>query len=164
MKRHPAIQPLSRDHYVGLTLAMRLKRGRPENIRSNWPSNDDPKAQATRAKEIFNNDLFFHFKEEEDILFKRVRPFLESNKGIEVLELILRQHNEFYGLFEIIETGSFEKIQKRLEYTGNLLEEHVRIEERELFGYIEKFTPIEILQEIEPKINKRSRFDCSTLL
>lgn len=164
MKRHKALQPLSKDHYVGLTLAMRLMRGKPENLKSNWPTNDNPTLQAQQAIKIFKKDLYDHFKDEEDILFDKARPFLEENDGKELLEKILAQHKEFYDLFAELDQGKEDTIIDRLIYTGELLDSHVRVEERDLFPAIEKFTPEHVLSKLGEELIQRERFDCSTLL
>ena len=164
MKRHEALQSLSRDHYVGLTLAMRLIRGKPENLKSNWPPNNNPKLQAQQAIQIFEKDLYDHFKEEENILFDKAKSFLQENEGKGFLERVLTQHDEFYKLFQELDQGSEDIIKERLVYTGELLDNHVRIEERDLFPVIEKFTPEHILNELGEELKQRKRFDCSTLL
>ena len=164
MKRHKAIQPLSRDHFVGLTLAMRLIQGKPENLKSNWPINDNPVLQAKQAMKVFKKDLYDHFKEEENILFVAVKSYLQENEGKEFLEQTLEQHNEFYKLFAKFDQGTEETIKKRLIYTGELLEGHVRLEENDLFPAIEKYTPDHVLNELGKKLLQRERTDCSTLL
>ena len=164
MKRSQALQPLSRDHFVALTIALRLTRGKPENLKTNWPTNEFPSKQAQRAMKIFEKDLLDHFKEEEDILFAKIKQFLQTDEEKKVLEQILDQHQEFYALFAELDSGDDEIIRQRLENTGDLLERHVRIEERELFPVIEKNTPEDILDELGEKLKLRDRFDCSTLL
>ncbi|OLS23894.1 MAG: hypothetical protein HeimC3_22370 [Candidatus Heimdallarchaeota archaeon LC_3] len=170
MKRHEALQPLSRDHYVGLTLAMRLIRGKPENLKSNWPPNNNLKLQAQQAIQIFEKDLYDHFKEEKNILFDKAKSFLQENEGKGFLERVLKQHDEFYKLFQeldqgsediikerLVYTGEFQEldqgsediIKERLVYTGELLDNHVRIEERDLFPAIENFTPVSLNEFLE---------------
>jgi len=139
MKRHPALHPLSHDHHQGLILAQQLKKGAPQY--KGMPSTLEEKKDYTIS--FYNNELIKHFKAEEEILF----PFVKSkNEDVDnlIAEIIL-EHRKMEALVsELKETKDLELV---LDELGQLLEKHIRKEERELFVEIEK-----ILSEEEIKI------------
>lgn len=107
MKRHPALEPFSRDHNDGLILARSLMAG------------EDSAPQ--QAKEAWDGELRDHFEEEERLL-----GHLCSEQS---LERLLREHREIETLIKSLPAGSAA--------LGEALEAHIRWEERVLFPDIE---------------------------
>ncbi len=107
MKRHIALEPFSRDHYSGLTLAKALVEGEPlaiERCRADWDS-----------------ELRDHFDQEEKLLVPLVTP--------ELSEQLTREHREIAEfIFHLPENGA---------KLGQTLNDHIRWEERVLFPWIE---------------------------
>ncbi|MHA2338383.1 MAG: hemerythrin domain-containing protein [Candidatus Hodarchaeales archaeon] len=163
VKRHPAMQPLSRDHFTELTLAQRLKKGHPENLASNWPTNDNIQEQANRAKQIFDIEVSQHLKIEEDYLYLVAKEKL-GPKGYKLLNKILEDHIYFKKAFQELNEGSLDQMRNKMISLGERLENHIREEERELFPLIEKVIPENELNEIGIRLNRREYKDCSLLL
>ncbi len=107
MKRHPALEPFSRDHNDGLILARSLMTG----------ETDAPRL----AQAAWDGELRDHFKEEERLL----GPLLSETS----LETLLREHREIEAMIESLPEGSAA--------LGEALEAHIRWEERVLFPEIE---------------------------
>jgi iron-sulfur cluster repair protein YtfE (RIC family) len=97
-------------------------------------------------------DVFFtatveHFRREEEILF----PLYVRHAGsTPVLERILREHMELHGLVRALRAGAAagEITPEALRTLGDLLHEHVRLEERELFEQIERIVPTAELERV----------------
>ncbi|MCW5942080.1 MAG: hypothetical protein KIS66_07595 [Fimbriimonadaceae bacterium] len=107
MKRHPALQPFSRDHNVGLVFARRLARG------------DDAGDEFAR---LWADELDAHFREEEALL----SPLLSEA----IREKLLEDHQAIRRL-------AMDLANADLALLGRLLDAHIRWEERALFPTIE---------------------------
>ena len=130
IKRHEALQPLSRDHHRGLILAQLIKRNAPEY--KGMPTSIEGKKEYTIS--FYKNELKQHFLDEENKLFT-----LASNKNDELdrlIEELLIEHREIIYLIEKITSSSQPEIL--LHEIGQKLESHIRKEEREVFVKIEK--------------------------
>jgi hemerythrin-like domain-containing protein len=121
MKRHAALQPLSRDHHVALVAAQRLRRA--------------TEAKAAEAREQF---LAFwhehgakHFRVEEDVLL----PLFASHgdPDDERIVRMLVDHVRIRARVLAIETAGVDDLHA----LGEQLAAHVRLEEREVFPLIE---------------------------
>jgi len=149
MKRHPALIPLSTDHHQALLLAQLLKKTAPEY--KGLPS--DPIGKMNYAKEVYNNELDQHFREEEELVF----PYL-TNKGKEIGELvteILSEHRILKTSILALKNNII--LIDEMDKIGFLLEAHIRKEERNLFEKIPQ-----VLSEEELKIIKQ-KFDQTRL-
>jgi hypothetical protein len=67
-----------------------------------------------------------------------------------VLERILREHMELHGLVRALRAGAAagEAAPEALSTLGDLLRDHVRLEERELFEEIERIVPAAELERV----------------
>ena len=90
-------------------------------------------------------DAFFtetvgHFRHEEEILFPL---YLRHAGSTPVLERILREHMELHGLVRALRAAAAagDIAPEALRRLGDLLHDHVRLEERELFAEIERIVP-----------------------
>ena len=130
MKRHPALYTLSHDHHQGLILAQQLKKGAPQY--KGMPSTLEGKKEYTLS--FYKTELVKHFQDEEEILFPAVK-----NKNVEVDKLIaeiISEHRKMESL--VSELEKTKHLEDVLDEFGQLLEKHIRKEERELFVEIEK--------------------------
>jgi iron-sulfur cluster repair protein YtfE (RIC family) len=126
MKRHPALQELSRDHQHALAVALRLKR-----------------ADATSADEARRSFLDYweregrvHFREEEEVLLPTLARFSELDQPI--VARVLLDHVRIRRLADDVGgDGALDPLHA----LGTELEQHVRREERELFPLIEQSLP-----------------------
>jgi iron-sulfur cluster repair protein YtfE (RIC family) len=139
MKRHIALQPLTRDHHQGLILAQMIKKGAPQY--RGMPA--DPEGKTEYTLSFYKTDLSKHFKEEEEILF----PFVKAkDESLDLLiDEIISEHRKIETLVNSLKTKN--NSEQILDELGKLLESHIRKEERNLFTEIEK-----ILSEDELKI------------
>jgi hemerythrin-like domain-containing protein len=142
IKRHRAMQALSRDHHHGLLLCWKIRTGFSKGI------------EVERIKHYA--DWFFkyhalpHFEQEEKYLF----PILGiGNEGVK------RALSEHAGLTRLFRDT--EQVEKSLGCIQDLLEKHIRFEERVLFNEIQKIATEEEL-EIISKIHKDEKFDDNT--
>ena len=144
IKRHKALQPLSRDHHQGLILAQQLKKDAPQY--KGMPATIEDKKNYTIL--FYNNELKKHFEEEEEILFP-----LAKNKTPEVdilINEIVNEHRKMENLVNEIQMATDLVIV--FDEFGRLLEKHIRKEERELFPAIEKILTEGQLSELKTKL------------
>ncbi len=145
MKRHPGLIKLSQDHHQGLIVAQLLKKDMP-------PYRDMPNdlnGKTKYALNFYENELKNHFALEENILI----PFiLNRNKNIDTLcYQIIEEHKIIFNKFENIKKYFDED---KLDEIGNLLSQHIRKEERELFELIQENFSNEELNQLEEKFTK----------
>jgi hemerythrin-like domain-containing protein len=133
MKRHPALAPLSRDHHRELVQARRLRKAAGGDAASRLAAADDYVVS-------FFSETVAHFRHEEEDLF----PLYARHCGsTPLLERILREHMQLHGLARALrsEVAAGDVVPETLRELGDLLHEHVRIEERELFETIQQVVP-----------------------
>jgi iron-sulfur cluster repair protein YtfE (RIC family) len=139
MKRHIALQPLTRDHHQGLILAQMIKKDAPQY--RGMPADTEGKTEYTLN--FYKTDLSKHFKDEEKILFPFVKGKDESADLL--IDEMISEHRKIEKLIDDLRTKN--NSEELLDELGYLLESHIRKEERNLFPEIEK-----ILSEDELKI------------
>jgi quercetin dioxygenase-like cupin family protein len=146
MKRHPALVPLSHDHHHALVQARRLARAADN-------AEPDRLEAAERLLAFYAADTIEHFREEEEQLFPLVADRLEDPDGLLVRALIEHQriHTLVRRLRQGVLSGSANAAVMR--ELAELLQAHVRLEERELFPLIESTLADESAAEvaIEPR-------------
>jgi hemerythrin-like domain-containing protein len=132
-KRHPSLIPLSHDHHHGLVLAFRLREGLPRNRK---PS-DSPQEQADETVRFFHDNLAAHFRAEEEALCPAIRTCAPQAKTL--LDTLSAEHVEMRTHVErLAQTpGNEADLPPLLKTFGDLLERHIRREERELFPLYE---------------------------
>src|SRR5438094_10203374 len=135
MKRHPALIPLSRDHHNGLVQALRLRRA---------ATDEDASARLAAAREFvefFRNDERVHLRDEEEELFPLLLRHIQSSPA--PLREARAQHMQLEGFARKLEIAMAAGIVDRetLDAAGELLDAHIRLEERELFPLIEALVP-----------------------
>jgi iron-sulfur cluster repair protein YtfE (RIC family) len=130
MKRHPALHTLSHDHHQGLILAQQLKKGAPQY--KGMPSTLEGKKDY--AVSFYKSELVQHFRDEEEILFPSV---LGKNEKVDsLIQEIISEHRKLESL--VNELGKTNQLENVMDELGQLLEKHIRKEERILFVEIEK--------------------------
>jgi hemerythrin-like domain-containing protein len=142
MKRHKSLLSLSHDHQHVLSLALKLKY-------SKMPLSSTPKDELTGLKkELFNKyegEIRTHFSLEETSLV----PLFENNA---LLGRMLDEHKKLEGLYNKIvsntENWDLTLQREKLNLLGELLDLHIRFEERELFPMIEETLSEDQLQEL----------------
>jgi len=146
--RHASLLPLSHDHHHGLALALRCRK---QALGQMQPVGAHGLRQ--RAEELRNfilNNLERHFEAEEEILFPLIRSCVPESHGL--VEDLLREHEQMRRGVSHLEEGA--GLSKILFDLGDLLERHIRREERELFPLFESHVPAVQAEEVKGKIER----------
>lgn len=139
MKRHPCLQPLSDDHHRALVLAHRLRR------LSKKMDPADLEALSREIEQEFEAELEPHFRVEE----RRLLPALEAGGAGGLAEQTMDDHARLRDLVR----GVWAK--DTAAQLGELLEKHVRFEERVLFPKVEVLLPEVELAVLGPRWTPR---------
>jgi hemerythrin-like domain-containing protein len=142
MKRHSALIPLSRDHHDGLVQAVRLRRA---------AANGDASARLAAAREFvefFRKEERVHLRDEEEELFPLFLRHVPSPPA--PLREARVHHVQLEGLARTLEIAVAAGIADRetLAAAGELLDAHIRLEERQLFPLIEELVPEDELRRL----------------
>lgn len=144
MKRDPALQPLSREHLSALMLVYCIKHGRSSNPRYPWP--DDPREQAQRVQQSWEQELRWHFEAEERFFFGPLLAPLSAP-----LQALTRRleadHRAIEAQIKALVQLSDADLPQALSSLGTLLEAHVRCEERDYFEQLQQEVAPEQLAE-----------------
>lgn len=108
---------------------------------------------AAEARAFFADNLVRHFRAEEEALFPLMRSSVAESHTL--IEELVKEHEKIRGVVATIAAG--QELSKSLFDLGDLLERHIRREERELFPLFEERVnapEAERLQETIEKILK----------
>lgn len=130
--RHPSLIPLSHDHHHGLALALRCRKQALGQIKPMGTAG--LKERAHEARLFFANHLIDHFRAEEEVLFPTIGSLVAASAPI--INQLLQEHEQIRSLMLQLEGEA--GLGKRLFDFGDLLESHIRKEERELFPLFEQ--------------------------
>src|SRR5688572_1968795 len=154
LMRHPSLIPLSQDHHHGLALALRCRKQALGQIK---PMGAEGLRE--RVKEFlafYATNLVAHFRAEEEILFPLLLSAVPESNG--VINELVRDHEQIREATTRLENGT--GLAKLIFDLGDLLERHIRKEERELFPLFEqhvKAAEAEALgEELKRRLEKRS--------
>ncbi len=129
LKRVPELQPFSREHHHGLVFCRNIGKGLIRQIASERIQN--------YADHFYLNNLVNHFDDEEKFIFPILGP------DHELIKQALNEHGLIHRLFkEPSCTASVTRIK-------DVLDAHIRFEERVLFPEIQKVATSEQLRTIE---------------
>lgn len=130
--RHPSLTRLSHDHHHGLALALRCRK---QSLGQLKPMGAEGlRLRAAEFREFFDKQLIPHFRAEEEVLFPLMRAAVPESAAL--LDDLLRDHETFrQGVQELAAGTGLSKLMFDL---GDLLERHIRREERELFPLFEQ--------------------------
>lgn len=130
MRRHKNLIGLSHDHHHGLRLAQLIKKDAP--VYKDLPN--DVEGKISYTIKAWEEELNYHFKNEEEILFPAVEN--RDEKIDELIDELLVEHEEIeYKISQLKTSSEKEEILNDL---GYILEQHIRKEERELFDRIQE--------------------------
>ena len=132
LMRHPSLIPLSQDHHHSLALALRcrkqaLGRLKPMGVKG-------LKARAVEVREFFANHLVGHFRAEEEALFPKLRELVPESAAM--VDQLVREHRQIRDA--VAQLGTNAGLSRLVFDFGDLLERHIRKEERELFPLFEQ--------------------------
>jgi hemerythrin-like domain-containing protein len=142
MKCHPALIPLSRDHHAGLVQALRLRRA---------AASGDASARLVAARDFvdfFRNEERVHLRDEEEELFPLLLRHVRSQPA--PLREARAQHMQLEGFARKLDIALAAGIVDRvtLAAAGELLDAHIRLEERQLFPLVEELVPEDELRRL----------------
>jgi iron-sulfur cluster repair protein YtfE (RIC family) len=130
--RHPSLLSLSHDHHHGLALALRCRK---QSLGQSKPTGAAGlRLRAEEFREFFDKQLIPHFRAEEEVLFPLMRAAVPQSAVL--LDDLLRDHETFRQEVQKLTTGA--GLSKLIFDLGDLLERHIRREERELFPLFEQ--------------------------
>jgi hemerythrin-like domain-containing protein len=131
MRRHPSLLSLSHDHHHGLALALRCRKQALGQLKPTGTQGLRERSQ--ELKIFFVRSLAPHFTAEEDVLFPFVRSAIPE--AAPLIEELLAEHERLRGWLGRLEEEKHPA--KILFEAADLLERHIRREERELFPLFE---------------------------
>lgn len=136
LKRHPSLQPLSRDHGIGLVCAQRLHKA----VRA---SETDRLRLSEQIRVVFENLINSYLEDEQRVL----SPVIQDN---DLREEFQRRHNNVRNL-----TAQLDQVQPAedpglglLSRIADALDDYVRWEEHSLFPTIEQSLDVEQMQQL----------------
>lgn len=141
LKRHPALIPLSRHHHKDLLLAQLLKRDVPNY--KGLPT--DTPGKVAFAKQEYEQRLRQHFSWEAEVLMPATRAYHEKLRVM--AEQVQSEHQQIADLIHALSPIS---TSEQLDQLGQLLEQHIRFEERIWFSAIQEEVPESVLLQLPP--------------
>ncbi len=136
--RSEHIKRLSREHHFSLLFCWKIREGLKRNV---------PGERIRKFVEYFwQRHLQPHFQEEEKILFA---PIADRQ-----VQRAIDEHKYIRQQIEDLPTYSEKKQRKTLAKIADIVDEHVRYEERELFPHLERKLSKEQLENIGNLIQK----------
>lgn len=155
MKRAAQLQPLSRQHHLGLNLSRHAKE-----------CADEPNAIAEHWLNItsYINEMQQHFQIEDNLMAHALQPHSSSKpEVVSVLNKLDAQHKSLHALMAEVQdlphSQSNHVTVGQVKELATLLYDHIRFEERELFPIVERYLTTEELEAIydaSPDSIKRS--------
>jgi len=139
--RDRSLIPLSQQHHNGLSLCVLTERSLREDS-----SSANVAKLARKAIDRYELELANHFEIEESILF----PAIENHALVPGL---IAEHRQLEALIGRLREGPTTALL--LEFTA-LLRTHIRREENDLFGDIQRLLPRELLDSLGKEIDARA--------
>ena len=149
MKRHVALQPLSRDHHHALHVAQRLRRA----------SEHDALAAREDFLAFWHEQGRLHFRVEEEVLLPAFAAY--GDPGDQRVVLMLIDHVRIRLQAQRLEQDPDPPVSD-LHVLGAALDAHVRLEEREVFPLIEETLSPEAAEALTDAVLRAERPSRST--
>ena len=146
MKRHFVLVEFSKDHHQALILAQICKINSPEY--NGMPTTDAGKAEL--VLERWESELNPHFNLEEKVLIPLVEN--KSRRLKELCKRIILEHKQIGNLIGKISEDV--ELESTLNEFGLLLDNHVRLEEREWFEEIQNSLSNEEMNNLGTLVKK----------
>lgn len=131
MKRYAELAPLSREHNRALVLARNARRaastGDPDQVRESWEE----------LASAFHHEIQAHFATEERLIL----PLLNELGEHAMAEKLLREHR---AMVRNIQDPAL-WTRERLAALADILRDHVRVEEREVFPLVQRHASLTLL-------------------
>ena len=137
IKRNEHIKKLSKDHHSGLLFCWKIRQGIKHEVAT--------ERIKKYAGYFWSNHLAEYFKEEEVILFSPLKD--------ELVQKAIDDHKQIKHQLDELLDGSTADPKTGLAQLANLIDDHIRYEERELFPHLEKVLSEKQLEEIGRKLD-----------
>lgn len=131
IKRSKELAPLSREHHDGLLFVWKIKQG----LTNNTPL----ETLCNYTRWFWTNHIKPHFRDEEKVLVK----FLAIDNPL--VQQMFKEHAQIRDMIVQLDK---EPDRSTFELLADVVNDHIRFEERELFAYAEKTLTPEQLDEI----------------
>ena len=143
MKRAAQLQPLSRQHHLGLNLSRHAKEclDTPEEINKHWLNVTG-----------YINEMQSHFRLEDNLIANTLRPYSSEPEVASALATLDEQHNTLHKVAvkdkvsetdaaakDSLSTQSYVVSVIQVKKLATLLYDHIRFEERGLFPLAERY-------------------------
>jgi len=137
IKRSQHLILLSREHHAGLQCSWKIRQGLKQDV--------DLKRIKAYISYFWNNHLVEHFRAEEELVY---------NTSDDILcRQALEEHHAIRELAAKIDADGDHDEQLYVQF-ADALEKHIRLEERQLFPYLESILPADKLEEIGAALSK----------
>jgi hypothetical protein len=146
MKRNRALKPLSSEHHQALLVAFQLKKGLAGHAEAAGAPKDLPGLLAL-ARRFEEQVLRTHTRAEEELL----GGFIAGDD----MARLRAEHAELSRLLDASRTAPPPELRAHLGAFADLIERHVRWEERELFPWAEEHADADTLASIGGELEKR---------
>lgn len=143
IKRSKAIAELSRDHHFVLLLVWKIREGLRKTI--------EPERITRYILYFFDTELFRHLKDEEKYLY----DIIPSDNEIKIRAEVERK--KIYAMLEYLRNNPADA--DTLRNYAEILEKHVRFEERELFDFFQHNASEADLLKISTALQAREHED-----
>jgi len=145
-RRHHSLIPLSREHQYGLMLCLRIHRGLIEQgTDSEWLA-----MKASHSVLFFEGELVSHFKAEEEFLFPEMSEF---SGAAPIIDQLLTEHLRIGRLVDRLRRVERRSLAATLKEFADVLEAHIRKEERELFPIYEQQATTMTMSRVERAVH-----------
>ncbi|GAB2991572.1 hemerythrin domain-containing protein [uncultured Cyclobacterium sp.] len=138
LKRHPAFVPVSRDHHFGLLLVWKIRQGREKGIA--------PDRLFNYVKYFYATHMEPHFSLEESVIFSYMAKNDLLRKEVE------SQHRDIREAYKELSGFQKDDLLNKLDEFCQMVEAHIRFEERKLFQYMQVELLKKELEEMEEKV------------
>jgi hemerythrin-like domain-containing protein len=138
-RRHQSLIPLSHQHRDALMVAFRLHHPAPPGPVTAMTPASTPQSRAADALAFFRDHLVGHFRAEEDVLFPALRARLAADAPrTALIDGLVAEHRRLEALRDGVAAAGEDEtaLAPALTAFADLLEAHVRCEERELFEVV----------------------------
>lgn len=139
LRRDPSLIPLSHDHHHGLV--------RVFEIRQALRAGEGLEAQVKETRRFYAEELTPHFQAEEEAVFPAITGATDA--GTETIARLLDEHRELAAM-----AAGLDANPERLGAFADLLERHIRCEERELFGVYQDHVAPETRDSVEADVRR----------
>jgi len=146
MRRHRALRPLSSEHHQALLVAFKVQKSLAGQAETAGAPTDLP-GLVTLVRRFEEDVLVPHARAEEELLGAYLTPG--------DIDRLREEHRELRRLAAASRASRGEAPRRELAAFAELLERHVRWEERELFPYAEGHVDAATLADIGGEIEKR---------